>query len=328
MSMFGESRGAAIWRPLARVLACAGLVATLAACGGGQQLVAYVPQRILALGDETSVITSAGRKYTVNALQTTDTTQLDCAANPIWIQYVSNSFGLVFPECNPNAVASPRSRILATPGAKVADFTAQVDRQLAGDGFSSTDMVTVLVGGNDVLEQYRRYPTITQAQAIANIEAAGDALAVQVNRIANAGGKVVLAKVLDLGQTPFGLAEQAAKTDIDRSAFLTLLAARFNARLRVGIVNDGRKIGLVQTDERIQTVVRFPGSFGFVNVTQAACLATVAAPACSSLTLGTAADGTAANGSTWLWADQLNLSPAGHLRIGEVAEVIARNNPF
>ena len=210
----------------------------------------------------------------------------------------------------------------------MADFTAQIDRQLAGDGISSTDMVTVMVGGNDVLEQYMRYPTISQAQAVANIEAAGDALAVQVNRIANAGGKVVLGKVLDLGLTPFGLAEQAAKTDIDRSAFLTQLAARFNARLRVGIVNDGRKIGLVQTDERIQTVIRFPGSFGFVNVTQAACLSTVVAPGCTTQTLGTATDGTAADGNTWLWADQLNLSAAGHLRMGEVAEVIARNNPF
>lgn len=325
MSKFAAPTRAAAWRPVA-ALAVVG-AALLAGCGGGDPVQAYVPQRILALGDETSVITSDGRKYTVNALQT-DNTTLDCASNPIWVQTIATSFGLVFPQCNPNAVASPRSRILAAPGAKVADLKAQLDAQFAADGISSSDMVTVLVGMHDVLAQYRQYPTVTAAQATAAVEAAGDALAVQVNRIAAAGGKVVLAKVLDLGQTPYGLAEQALYKDIDRSAYLTALAARFNARLRVGIVNDGRKIGLVQSDERLQTIVRFPSSFGFTNVTQAACLSTVTAPNCTSRTLGTDSAGAAASGATWLWADALNLSAGGQSRLGEIGESVARNNPF
>jgi phospholipase/lecithinase/hemolysin len=288
----------------------------------------FSPQRILALGDETSVITADGRKYTVNAFKTNSTTELDCAANPIWIQYVATSFGLVFPQCNPNAAVAPTSRILAQPGAKVADLRAQVDAQIAAGGFTSTDLVTVLVGTHDIVEQYRRFPTATVGDVTAAVEAAGDALAVQVNRIANAGGKVVLAKALDLGQTPYALAEKAAKTDTDRAALLTNLAARFNARLRVGILNDGRKIGLVQSDERIQIAVRFPSSFGFVNVTQAACLPSVTAPGCTTQTLGADASGTAASATTWLWADNLNPSAGGHLRLGEIAEAVARNNPF
>jgi outer membrane lipase/esterase len=327
MSKFAAATRGTARRAMVALATAAAASALLTACGGGDPVQAYVPTRIIALGDEASVITSTGGKYSVNALQT-DNTTLDCAANPIWVQTIATSFGLVFPQCNPNAVASPRSRILATPGAKVADLKAQIDTQLAGDGLSSSDMVTVLVGGNDVLEQYRQYPTISTTQATAAVEAAGDALAVQVNRIAATGAKVVLAKVLDLGQTPYGLAQQAAFTDVDRSAFLTNLAARFNARLRVGIVNDGRKIGLVQSDERIQTIVRYPSSFGFTNVTQAACLATVTAPNCTTATLGTDADGAAASGSTWLWADQLNLSAGGQGRLGEIAESIARNNPF
>lgn len=328
MSKFAAGSRAAA-RRVATVLVAAGVVsAFLAGCGGGDPVQDYVPTRIIALGDETSVMTNEGRKYTVNALKS-DNTTLDCASNPIWVQSIATSFGLVFPQCNPNAVASPRSRILAAPGATVADLKAQVDAQLAADGLSSSDMVTVLVGMHDVLAQYRRYPaTATAAQATAAVEAAGDALAVQVNRIAGTGAKVVLAKVLDLGQTPYGLAQKAAFTDIDRAAFLTSLAARFNARLRVGILNDGRKIGLVQSDERLQTIVRFASSFGFSNVTQAACLTSVSAPNCTTLTLGTDSAGAAASGSTWLWADELNLSAGGQARLGEIGESVARNNPF
>lgn len=320
-------RWGASWRRAALCAAAVAGSALLASCGGGEQLVAFAPQRVLAFGDEASVITTEGRKYTVNGLNTAGDA-LDCTVSPLWIQYVSNSFGLVFPQCNPNAVASPRSRIYAAAGAKVPDVTAQIDRHLSADGFSGTDLVTLMVGANDVLEQYRRYPSASQAEITAAVEAAGTALSVQVNRIANAGGKVLLGKVLDLGQTPYGLAERAANTGVDRSALLTDLASRFNARLRVGIVNDGRKIGLVQTDERIQLNVRFPSSFGFVNVTQAACLSTVVAPNCTTATLTTASDGTAANGTSWLWADSINLSAGGQAQLGAVAETVARNNPF
>ena len=46
----------------------------------------------------------------------------------------------------------------AVAGAKVADIATQIDRHLATDGFSGTDLVTVLVGRNDIVEQYRLFP--------------------------------------------------------------------------------------------------------------------------------------------------------------------------
>ncbi len=339
MSTFGLVSGAAGLRNLARVAALGG-AALLASCGGGTQVEAFSPQRVLVFGDETSVITTDGRKYTVNALKT-DGVTFDCATNPIWVQTVASSFGLVFPQCNPDNVASPRSRILATAGARVADLTAQVDclfdsaqcaagtdAETAGSGFSSKDLTTVLVGTHDVLDIYAQYPGISIDQAKALAETKGAELAVQVNRIAAAGGKVLLGKVLDLGQTPFGLAEKANNTDTDRAALLTTLAARFNAKLRVDIVNDGRKIGLVQTDERIQTMVSFPGSFGFSNVTEAACLSTVVAPNCTTADMVTDSSGNLATASGWLWADSLNLSAGGQFRLGEIGASVAVNNPF
>ncbi len=294
-------------------------------------MVPFTAQRVLAMGDEISVITTNGAKYSVNAVQA-DNVTLACASNPIWVQSVASTFGLVFPQCNPSNIVAPRSRILATPGAKVADLEAQVNAHLANDSFGEKDLVTMLVGQNDVLAIYAQYPTISIAQARERAEAAGAALAVQVNRVANLGGKVLLGKVLDLGQTPFARAEKADpnKQDTDRAALLTSLASRFNARLRVDIQNDGRKIGLVQTDERIQTVVNFPGTFGFTNVTQAACLPTVALPNCTSQTLTTTPDsnGNVAGANSWLWADSLHLSAGGQFRLGEIGESVARNNPF
>ncbi|WP_418318387.1 SGNH/GDSL hydrolase family protein [Piscinibacter sakaiensis] len=327
MSTFGLLDGAAVLRKIVRITALTATAALLASCGGGTQLEPFQAQRVLAFGDENSVITSGGLKYTVNALDASNSA-VECASNPIWVQQVASAFGLVFPQCNPTNVSAPRSRIYAAPGAKVADLTAQVNAHLAGDSFSGKDLATIMVGRNDVLAIYAQYPAISVDQAKAAAEAAGAALAVQVNRIANAGGKVLLAKVLDLGKTPFGLKEKAAHTGVDRAALLTTLSERFNAKLRVDIMNDGRRIGLVQSDERIQAAISFPNEFGLTNVKDAACLSTVTMPNCTTATLGTDSTGNAANANTWLWADNLNLSAAGHFRVGEIAASVARNNPF
>ena len=66
----------------------------------------------------------------------------------------------MFPTCNPagSAVFDPPNRIRATVGARAADLSAQIDAQLAESDFRDGDLVTVLVGANDVLPQYAQYP--------------------------------------------------------------------------------------------------------------------------------------------------------------------------
>ena len=66
-SLFSVRKGVAT---LAGLLALAGM----ASCGGGGQVDPFVPNRILAFGDELSVIQPDGRKYTVNAFRITDAT--------------------------------------------------------------------------------------------------------------------------------------------------------------------------------------------------------------------------------------------------------------
>ena len=111
------------------------------------------------------------------------------------------AFGtFVFPTCNPagSAVFDPPNRIRATVGARAADLAAQIDAQLAENGFRDDDLVTVLVGVNDVLSQYTQYPAVSEVQLTANVEAAGREVARQVNRLANADAKVIIATIPDV----------------------------------------------------------------------------------------------------------------------------------
>jgi phospholipase/lecithinase/hemolysin len=304
-------------------------LALLAGCEGGTPLTPFAPNRVLAFGDEASVIDSAGRKYTVNALNAT-TGALDCAANPLWIQVLATTrFGLVFPDCNPGGVLNPTSRILAAPGARVADVATQIDTQLAQGPLNAKDLVTVYVGQHDVLDLYGQLSTSTVDALLATAEARGEALGAQVNRLANAGARVLVVTVMDLGLTPFGRAEKAANTDLDRAALLTTLADRFNSGLRTSLLNDGRRIGIVLADVLVRNVVRLPAANGFVNAINAACATAAVLPDCNGNTLGAAdAAGNAASATTWFWADDRQPSPGGHVLLGTAAANRASNNPF
>jgi len=296
--------------------------AVLTACGGGGgQIEPFKPTRIMAFGDEASVITSEGRKYMVNALTSTDA--LDCAVYPLWTQSLASAFGLVFPECNPNKVASPTGKIYATAGAKVAGVKAQVDAAFAAGGFDSKALVSIMAGANDVLELYAQFPAQSRDALLAQAGQRGRALAEQVNRIANADGRVIVATLPDLGLTPFALKERQSKTDTDRAKLLTDLTAEFNTQMRLNILNDGRTIGLVLGDEMSQAIVRFPSAFGATNVIDAACLESSLPLQCTPKTLvaGASAD-------SYMWATSLQLGPLGQTRLGLLAQTRALNNPF
>jgi phospholipase/lecithinase/hemolysin len=303
--------------------------ALLVSCGGGDQVEPFVPTKLVVFGDELSSIQDVngdarGRKYNVNALAS-DNVTLDCISNPIWVQYLSSSYGLVLPACNPTGVANPTSRSYALPGQLATDVAAQVTQHQATSSFSESDLVTVLAGTNDILAQYGQYPTVSEAAARANLEAAAEQLAAQVNRIANAGGRVLIATVPDLGLSPYAIAQKAANTDTDRAALLSRLTSYFNVRLRRDILNDGRRIGLLLADELVQVMVKFPATYGLTNITSPLCDTTLAVTVdqCTALTLVTG--GTT---STHLWADDRRLGPAGHLRLGQAAVSRAANNPF
>lgn len=300
------------------VLSVAAL-AGLSACGGGtSQIEPFAPTRIITFGDESSLIKPDGKKYTINGVDSV-TGAVDCMVNDnlIWVQKLANHFGLVFKECNPSQIAVTSGLMYATAGGNVASLQAQLDAHFATGGFGPKDLVTVMVGANDIIELYQQYPAQSQAALLNEVRVRARALAAQVNRIANANGRVILATVFDQGVTPYALEE--SKLDSGRAAFLTQLTSEFNLEMRVNIRNDGRLIGLVLADERIQIMVKYPQG----EVTKQACLNTVSVDNCTTNTLITDSSAT-----TWLWANDKLLSPWGHRLIGESALRSATTNPF
>ncbi|RZL30824.1 MAG: esterase [Rubrivivax sp.] len=304
-------------------LAAMAAAALIAGCGGGgtAQIEPFAPTRIIAFGDESGTILQSGKKYTINGLNA-DTRQVDCRVSPVWTQILAGGFGFVFPQCNNDFVALPQGIMYAFPGAKVADVRDKIDLHLSNDRFGPKDIVAIMVGVNDILELYRQFPAQSKDSLINEAKARGKLLADQANRIANANGRVVIATIFDVGLTPFGQKEREQQTDIDRAAFLDELSAAFNIQMRLNLLNDGRLIGLVLVDETIQQIARFPGAFGYTDVTQAACRSTVAPQDCTTETLLPEAT------STWLWAGDTLLGPTAQQRVGTLALSRAKNNPF
>jgi phospholipase/lecithinase/hemolysin len=293
-------------------VAALGLACLLVACGGGtSQVESFTPSRLIAFGDEASAFEADGRKHAVNGLAS-GTTNRDCLALPIWTQVVANGYGFGFAEC-PVGSGTQKAVSRAAAGATVASIAAQVAAQA---DLGSGDLVTVLVGVNDVKALYAQKATRTQAELLADARSRGVTLGQQVNAITDRGSRVLLATVPDLGLSPFGVSEGTSG-----AALLTSLAGALNEGLRVTMVNDGRKIALVLADELVQSAVSIPSNFNLANVSTAACATTL--PDCTTATLVAGADAT-----TWLWADGTWLADGGHRQLGSLALTRARNNPF
>ena len=315
-------------RRAALVLTAAVLAAS---CGGGVSTNdEFEAARVLSFGDEASVLDDSAepgnaRKYTINGLNEDD--EIDCTVNRIWVQVVAAIYGHTFPQCNPLGTADLPSRAYAAPGARVADVEAQITTHLAGGtGFNGDDLVTVFVGIHDVLDVYALRTGRTTAELVAEIERRGAALGDQVNRVAGAGGKVLVVTVPDLSGTPFGRAEETAVAG--SGALLRTLSSRFNARLRTTLPDDGgRSIGLVLYNDLVDALLDEDSTI-YRNKTAAACNLDATQPltACTTDTL--VVDTSNPPASSYMWADRLWPSASLQARLGTLASNRARGNPF
>ena len=282
------------WRHLALVALLA-VGATLAGCGG-ETRDPFQPARLHVFGDEASRLEGDGQRHGINGL--TSGGAIDCSARPIWVQSVAASTGRVFAECNPGG-AAPTAFMNATVNARVVHVEAALYAYRSADARPG-DLITVAVGLHDVLDVLAAGGS-ADAQAAA-LDARGRQLAAAVNATVRIDGPVaLLATVPDVGRTPFALTQPAGG-----AALLTRLSESFNSGLRRGIVNDGRRIGLVDAYNLVQVMAQRPADFGLADATQAACNANVAPlPDCTTTTLvvGATAD-------TWLWADSVRPAPA------------------
>ena len=320
------------WR---RALLCTALLAALAACGGStSQRDPFVAQRLFALGDEASALlinpadptsNTAALKYSVNVdVGVSPAVKIDCAQQPLWTQSLAALYGFTFKECNPGNVAVPLAATFAKLGAKVADVEAQA--ALAG-GFREKDLVTVLLGSNDVLEAYRALidsnGTITEDQLTGELRARAETLANKINQIVGQGARVIVSTLPDLGLSPFARAEEAVGAG--RAALLSRMTIAFNEQLGIKILLDGSLIGLVQADQMVQAMVRSPGSFGITNPYDAVCLPASPLPTCTTKAQSLIVGG---DPGTFLWADGTRMSFGGQSYLGRLALDRANRNPF
>ena len=311
----------------------------VSSCGGGstEQIEPFHPTALLVFGDEMSVLTTdlpRGRKYSVNALDSTNIT-LDCALRPLWIQTLAAEFLFSFEECSSAGTIVKPAKIYAAPGAKAADFPAQVAVALAaaGGSFRGSDLATVLLGANDVLDLYRTqyvhdpvaYPNYTSnptyKAAMAELQARGARLGRQINDLTAAGPKVILSTIPLMNLTPFALKEAIDKRDSAVRSVLLDFSNQFNTALRVNIINDGRWVGLVELDALLNAGISNPQNYGLTNITAGVCA--VALPDCDTNTLVLGG-----NATTWLWASELWMGSTAHLNLGDFARRRALGNPF
>jgi hypothetical protein len=318
----------------ARAALAATALAALGACGGGvSTLEPFTPERLHVFGDELALIQPDGSKFTINALDASTTpASLACASFPVWPQYLAQSWGMAFAECNPAAQADPKAvqRSVAA-GAKAADTAAALRAFAAATGLGRGDLFAVSAGQNDVLDAYAQVQaapaTFTVAMATAQVEAAADTLADAINAVAAANGRIIFTTVAELNLAPLATAAGS-----DGLATIASLVRAFNTRLRLRVDNNGRRIGLVKVDELMQVLHenREISGASITNTAEAACLDDGAhrganLPACTTETLTTAATG---NAGAFMWADETRITPAIHAQIGAAATNISRGNPF
>jgi hypothetical protein len=316
-------------RVLKSLLAPALFAALLGGCGGSSSRVEnYVPTRLVAFGDELSLVNPNGSKYTVNALKA-DGVTLDCVTYPVWPQVVADGYGMLFPECNPNAIATTVAVMKASVGAKVADVAAAVAAFQATSVLTPQTLVTLMAGQHDILAAYIAYDagTLTRAQAKAQVAAVGKTLGTLINSMANqgSGARVLYATPPNLGYSPYATAEGTRTADADRATLLKELTIDFTEGLRLQVLNDGRYTGLITGDE-LTISMTDPTKLlanGLTNTAEAAC--TTALPTCTTATL---VSGAAGVGTAYLWADAQHPGVSFQSRVGIAALNRARNNPF
>ena len=316
-----------------RLWAPAAAAVVVVACGGGtSQIKAFEPARLIVFGDESSVIVDDGagngRKYTVNSVDA----QLvrDCLLLPNWVQGLAVAYSFVFAECNP-AAATPKAFMRARAGARVGDATqgigAQISAQAAAGGALTTgDLVSVMMGGNDIVELATQVQagSLSADEALAEVRRRGTLLAEGVNDILATGARAVVATVPDLGLTPLALAMDSQSAGA--KARLSSFTVEFNARLRTSLDStrfDGRNYGLVLADDLVQAMSRLPAAYNLKNTANAVC--SKALPDCTSAASDLVAGAIV---SEYLWADDRRLSPVAHAQIATQAISRARNNPF
>lgn len=319
---------------LLALLAAVTVIAT--GCGGGTQAQTYRPARLIVFGDERSALVDDGNhnawKYSVNGINPT-TNERDCTQLPNWVQTLATSYNLVFAECNPGGFVNPGALMRAQPGARIEDPVTGLGQQISvqlTQGLGVGDLVTVMIGSNDLVDLFNRVQNgqLSQTDAVSEAQRLGGVTAGWVNYLLSLNTRLILVTLPDLGSTPFAL--NAEQLVAGSRALLSALTSAYNAYLRTGVdagKYDGRNYGLVLADDIVAGIVSNPTVYltSPSDITDALCVTPLMTCTNDPSNLTTA---TGANTSSYLWADDLHAGPIVQSQMGSAAAARAQTNPF
>ena len=272
---------------------------------------------------------------------TTTTEQLDinyrynysCVDNMLWMQVVARRYGLGYQAQCPADTGRSGAYTYAQNGAKVAETAAQVAAHRSE--LDSGTLVTLMAGQNDVLEVYGQLKagTLTLSAAEAELKTRGGSLAAVANDIIKTGARVLLIRLGNLGRSPLAISE-------GRVNDLSELTKAFNDGLLSKVTNDGHKIAMwnfYDQTEYMYDIISKGNNRSYDNINN------ISTPLCSSTGYKPDATSVATTGngllycsnntlnsgvstSTYFWADQTRMGPAGHSALGNRAYDQADNN--
>lgn len=232
---------------------------------------------------------------------------------PVWAENVASAYGKTATPAVSGGTdyAVGGARVSQLPGVPATAPTAtatpvrsQITNYLASTGGRADPnaLYTVWGGANDIFAALAS-PTTAQA---AITQAATD-LVGEVARLRAAGAQTILVPTLpDIGLTPFGQAQGATA-----AAQITQLVSGYNQLVTLGLGNAGVSVIPIDTYSLLRDAVANPASYGLSNVVGTACT-TSSSLLCSSASLVTP---TAAQ--TYLFADGVHPTTAGHRAISD-----------
>ena len=283
--------------------AAMGGAALLSGCGDGSIVSALSPSRFISFGDGLSDLGQGGTRYTIN----------DGTINT-WADRLANRYGKTLSAQATGGLGYALGHGADQPAPDTV--SSQIDRFLASNVLGANDVVLLNLPMAYVLSPVAavKAGTLTEAAALAQIDAAGVALSNQVKRLIAAGAKhVVTAGIYDLGKSPFGIAQ-------NQVALFSTASQRLNDAFKTDAVNLGTNLLFVDTAFLVNRNVLTGPAFGFVNFNTAVCT-TANASTCTSATLLAGA-----TASQYVFADGIHLTPACNQQLGDYAyeQVTAR----
>ncbi len=287
----------------ARGLAFAGALALLAACGSGSVVSNLQPKRFITVGDSFMDVGQSGSRYTVN----------DGSTN--WVQDLAAHYSQTINPANGGGwgYAQGHARVTASDPAGAPSVQSQLDTMLARTALSATDDVVMINGGIHDIVAAVTATGISDATTQAAKDA-GKALADQVRRVVDAGGKhVAVTGVPLLGDTPWGRAL------VSDPAAINNLSIAFNAALLTHIVDLGQNVLYLDAAFFFSLMYGKPQNYQFDNGKDPVCT-TPDASTCNPSTV------VVTDYNTYLFADGLHYTPRAQHHFG--ADNYAENAYF